>query len=435
MEWYLLAVVFFFTLALFLLASLPVAFSLGIVSVIVLFIHSGTEGWNILPIMCFNYGTAWAFIALPLFIFMAEVMVFSGMGADTYTCAEKWLGWLPGGLGVTSIVACGAFAAACGSSTGTAVAIGLLAIPEMLKRGYSNGLASGTLAAGGTLGILIPPSAIMIIYGIITETPIDALFLAGIIPGAILVALFSLYVVVKVAFNPSLAPRQVSVSWNERLVSLRKAIGMIAIIAFIMVGLYTGICTPTELAGIGAFGALILSLIYRRLNWENLKEACINAARTSCFVFFIVFFAMTFGYVLSLYMIPHNFSQWILSLELPPLAILGMINIMLLLLGCFLEPASMLVITLPFLFPLISSMGFDPVWFGVIMTINMEMGNITPPIGLNLFVIKGISPAEVTMEEIIRGSAPFVAILAIVIAIFVLFPDLVLWLPAIGVAH
>ena len=269
----------------------------------------------------------------------------------------------------------------------------------------------------------------MILYALITEQSIGALFIAGIMPGIMMVVIFSLYIAIRAKLNPQIAPSLPGVTWKERFASLRGVWAFLLVIVTVLGTIYAGVCTATEAAAVGAFASFIIALVYRRMNWAVLKEALFRTVRTSCFIFFIIFGAMTFAYLLCYLRIPMELSALVASTGLSPIQVLIMINVLFLILGMFLDPAGILVLTLPVLFPVVQALGFNPIWFGVIMTMNMEMANITPPVGLNLFVIKSISPEEVTLGEIIRGAAPFVGLLALGIALLVIFPSIALWLP------
>lgn len=367
--------------------------------------------------------------AIPLFILMAEIIMFSGAGQGLFDSASKWMGRLPGGLGIASILACAVFGAMSGVSVAASATIGLVAIPEMLRLGYDKRMTTGTLAAGGTLAVLIPPSIPMILYGIVTEQSIGRLFMAGVIPGIILTSIYAGYTLFKAARNPSMAPRAARFSWKEKIVSLRGTWGVLLLIILVLGSIYTGICSPTEAAGVGASGALVLSAIYRKLNLSNLGKAVWAAARTTCMVLIIMVGALYFGYFLTITGVPGQLISFLGSLEVSRWVIMIGMNVLLGILGCFLDPGSIILITMPLLFPIAVSLGFDPIWFGVIVTMNIEMGLITPPVGMNLFVVKGIAP-QVSMADIIRGITPFVVLDVLGIALIMLFPQLSLWLPS-----
>ncbi len=406
----------------------PIGFGLGFLGLIgiLLFLNLGNL-YQIAEIAA-NTGTNMFMIALPLFVLMAEIVSFSGVGDDMYTAAHRWLSWLPGGLAISSIATCTGFAAICGSSPATAATIGLISIPEMIKRGYSRYLAIGSVAAGGTLGILIPPSITMVIYGVITEVSIGKLFIAGIIPGIILATILSLAIAIAVKLRPGLAPRVEGVTWKERFNSLKRIWAFVVLAISIIGTIYTGIATPTEAAAIGATFAIIISLIYRRLTIKSIHGALVRTVAVTAMIMFLVFGGNTLAFLLSTLTIPQYITEKIVSLQLSPWTVMIVINIILIIMGCLLDPMAILVISLPILFPIITKLGFDPVWFGIIVTINVEIGMITPPVGLNLFILKGTIP-DVNMKEIVLGSLPFVLLLILGLIIIMVFPELATWLP------
>jgi C4-dicarboxylate transporter DctM subunit len=406
----------------------PIGFGLGFLGLIgmVCFLNLGNL-YQIAEIAA-NTGTNMFMIALPLFVLMAEVISFSGVGDDMYTAAHRWLSWLPGGLAISSIATCTGFAAICGSSPATAATIGLISIPEMIKRGYNKYLAIGSIAAGGTLGILIPPSITMVIYGVITEVSIGKLFIAGIIPGIILAAILSTAIAFAVKSRPELAPRVEGVTWKQRFLSLKRIWAFIVLALSIIGTIYTGIATPTEAAAIGATFAILISLIYRRLTIKSIHGAVVRTVAVTAMIMFLVFGGNTLAFLLSTLTIPQYITGLITSLDVSRWTIMIFINIILIIMGCLLDPMAILVISLPILFPIITKLGFDPVWFGIIVTINVEIGMITPPVGLNLFILKGTIPG-ITLKEIVMGSLPFVLLLMIGLVVVMVFPSLATWLP------
>jgi C4-dicarboxylate transporter DctM subunit len=373
-------------------------------------------------------GTNLFMLTLPLFVLMAEVVSFSGVGDDIYTAAHDWLSWLPGGLAISSIVTCTGFAAISGSSPATAATVGLVSIPEMTKRGYRKELAVGSIAVGGTLGILIPPSITMIIYGVITEVSIGKLFIAGIIPGIVLAFILCAAIAISVKLNPSLAPRIEGVSWGKRFSSLKRVWAFIVLALSIMGSIYAGIATPTESAAIGATFAIIIALIYRRLDLKNLYGALLRTVSVTAMIMFLVIGGNVMAFLLSTLTIPQFITETIIGLEVSKWTVMIIINFVLLLMGCLLDPMAIMVILLPIIFPIIMSLGFDPVWFGIVVTINVEMGMITPPVGLNLFILKGTVPG-ISMRDIVLGALPFVLLLMMGLALVMTFPSLATWLP------
>jgi len=430
MDWYILAIILFLGLLFLLALGLPVAFSLGLASLVGIFIFIGPQALGQITILIMDYGTNATFLAIPLFVLMAELISSSGIASDIFTAAQRWVSRLPGSLGISSILACGVFGAICGTSTGGAVAMGLVIIPELLKRGYNRSLATGAVAAGGTLSILIPPSGIMILYALIAEQSIGRMFIAGVIPGIMMVGLFSLYITIYAKLKPGVAPSPPGVSWRDKFVSLRPVWAVILLIIVVLGAIYTGVCTVVEAAAVGAFVALLIALANRKISRHSLREAAMRTTQVTCFIYFIIFGAMTFGYLLSYLRIPFELSELIVRVGVAPIFVIIMVMVLYLILGCFLDGASILVLTIPILLPALQRLGVDPIWFGIIATMNMEMSNITPPVGLNLFVVKkDVSPPQVNLEDVIRGSVPFVAVLALGIALIIIFPQIALWLP------
>jgi C4-dicarboxylate transporter, DctM subunit len=406
----------------------PVAFCMGFLSMAGIFCFLRIGNLYQFAQVAADVSTNLFLLTCPFFIFMAEVVAFSGIGDDIYTAAHDWLSWLPGGLAVSSIVTCTGFAAICGSSPATAATVGLVSIPEMIKRGYNRKLAVGSIAAGGTLGILIPPSINMIIYGIITEVSIGKLFIAGIIPGIILSAILCLSVASAVKIKPGLAPRVQGVSWSKRFSSVKRVWAFLILALSVMGAIYVGIATPTESAAIGATFAMIIACLYRRLNLKTLGDALLRTVSVTAMVMFLIIGGNVFAFLVSTLSIPQYITDTIISLSLSKWTVMIIINIVLLFMGCLLDPMSIMVISLPILFPLITKLGFDPVWFGVVITINVEMGMITPPVGLNLFILKGIMP-DIAMKDIALGSIPFVFLLMLGLGLIMIFPSLATWLP------
>lgn len=430
MEWYVTLLMVFGTLFLLIMLGMPIAFALGLLSVAGLLIYVGPNSLNILGNIMYSYSINFAYIALPLFVLMAEVLGFTGAASDLFSFAEKMLGRLSGGLAIAAVIACAVFSAACGTSTGCAAAIGIVAIPELLKRGYSPSLTCGSIAAAGTLGILIPPSGIMIIYGIITEVSIGRMFIAGIIPGIMLALMMCIYIFFYMRGKMATLVATPVYSWKEKLVSIKGVWAFVIIIIAVMGSIYTGAATPTESAALGAMASILVGFAYGRMSWKNMLSTVVATVRVSTFIFFIIFGALAFGFLLSNQGVIRELSDWVVSLPLPPITFVITYQILILFLGCFIDPAGMMVITMPIAFPIAMKLGFNPVWFGILYTINAEVGNITPPMGLNLFVIKSVSPSEVTMVNIIRGVFPFICILILGLVILLIFPQVCLWLPS-----
>jgi C4-dicarboxylate transporter DctM subunit len=360
---------------------------------------------------------------------MSAILLHSGIGSSLYKAVARWVSFLPGGLAVASIFACAIFAAVSGSSVATAATIGLIAIPEMEKRGYQRELMYGSLAAGGTLGILIPPSIPMILYGVMTETSVGQLYIAGVIPGIILSVIFAAYIVVRCALRPELAPKGLEeVTWSDRARSFIEAAPVVFLIFTVLGGMYIGIVTPTEAAALGASVSMILASAYRRLTWKVISDSLKDTIAPTSMVLLIIVFASIFSHVIALIGAPKAIFRVITNLGMPAWMVFGLIFLLLIAIAYALEELSVMIIMLPFLFPLVTGLGYDPVWFGVIMVVWLEMGFITPPVGLNLFVIQGVAKGS-TMKEIAWGSTPYVVMMILFVILLCFFPDLALWLP------
>jgi C4-dicarboxylate transporter DctM subunit len=405
-----------------------IAFCLGFIGVagILAFLDVGTL-YQIAEIGA-DSGTNLFMLTLPLFILMAEIAAFSGVGDDMYTAAHRWLSWLPGGLAIASVATCTGFAAICGSSPATAATVGLVAVPEMVKRGYNKRLAVGCISVGGTLGILIPPSITMIVYGMITEVSIGKLFIAGIVPGLVMSLILCSAIALAVTMRPALAPRMAAVSWGERFSSLKRIWAFMLLVVSIMGTIYTGIATPTESAAIGATVALLIAWVYGRLTLKALNGALLRTVTVTAMIMFMVLGGFVFAFLLSTMGIPQYVTNLIVGMEVSRWTVMIIINVIFLILGCLLDPMAIMVICLPILFPIVTKLGFDPVWFGIVVTINVEMGMITPPFGLNLFILKA-TLKDMDMDDIVKGSLPFVLLLMLGLAIIMLFPFLATWLP------
>ena len=417
------------TLFVFLAIGVPVAFSLGLTSIFGMLVFLSPVHLFQIAQISFSKGTEFLFIVAPLFILMANVISFAGVGHDVFTAAQLWLGRLPGGLAVSTIMASAAFSAVCGSSPATAATIGAVSMPEMLRRGYDRRFAAGAIAAGGTLGILIPPSIALIMYGIITETSIGLLFIAGILPGLCLAALLSVFIILASKAKPSLAPKVEPADWSKRFSSLWRVWPTLLLSVTVLGTIYGGVATPTEAAGLGAFGAMVIALAYGKLTRSNLKTSLLATVRVTSMILFLIFGGVCFAFVLSSLGIPILLADFIVGLDVNRWVVMILINVLYLIMGCFIDPLGILIITLPVLFPIVTKLGFDPIWFGIIVTINSEIGMITPPVGFNLFVLKGVVPPEVSLGDIIRGSIPFVGVLALGLVLLMVFPEIALWLP------
>lgn len=414
---------------LFMLLRMNIGFAMGIVGFAgFAILTSFGAGISMIGMVAYKTGTSYTLIVIPLFILMGLFSSSAGIGYDLYQAVYRWIGFLPGGLAMATVVACAGFAAISGSSLATAAIMGMVALPEMKRFNYDSAFATGCVAAGGTLGILIPPSTIMIIYGILTEQPIGTLFIAGILPGILLTSLFLLTIFLLTKKNPLLAPAGLSFPWKVKFAALKDTGAVMFLFILVIGGLYTGWFSPTEAAGVGAFGALVIAAVKRRLNRRNLFSVLQETALTTAMVFTILIGANILGFFMTVSQIPESLSGLIVSMELNRYAVISVISVVYVILGCLMEGMAIMVLTLPVVFPLIIKLGFDPIWFGVIVTLFIEMGLITPPVGVNVFVISGIAP-EVPMYTIFRGIVPFFAAMVICLIILIIFPQIALFLP------
>jgi C4-dicarboxylate transporter DctM subunit len=402
----------------------PVAFALGGLGLFLLWL----KDISVIMVPQALYSTADSFIllAVPLFLLMSNILLKGGVGKDLFNAVQTWVGHWPGGLGVATIVSCALFSAISGSSVATAATIATVAIPEMISRGYSRPFVLGLLAAGGTLGILIPPSIPMILYGVITEESIVDLFMAGVGPGLLLTGLFIVYCFIHSHFDKNYIPSP-RASWSERRRASFRALPTLFLAIVVIGGIYMGVFTPTESAGVGFAFSFIIVLFLRTLSWEKLKQAVMESMVTSITIFLIIAGAKVFGKAITLYRIPQEISMAITTNIGEPALFVLVVCAVLLIMGFFLESISMLLIMVPVLHPALGAMMLDPVWFGVLFVVMIECALITPPVGMNLFVIQAV--ARVDLSEVIRGVWPFILMMfGTVIAIY-LIPDIVLYIP------
>lgn len=431
---------------LLLFSGMPIAFALGATALGFMYFFMPHMNLEIVAETLYGELDNFTLLTIPLFIIMGAAIGKTRAAVDLYESAYRWMYKLPGALGVANIAGCTVFAALCGSSPATCAAIGGMGIPEMRKRGYSPALASGLIAAGGTLGILIPPSITLIIYGLITEQSIGKLFLAGVIPGLLLAFFFSVYVVYRVKKDTSLnavaieesaaasgiaAPtvQAEHYSWKDRLEVLPRLMPFVLLIGLIMFAMYGGLGTPSEIAGVGAFGAMLLvATLYKCYRWVDIRAIFLGTAKESCMIMMIIAMAFLFTYVMSYLRITQSAAEWMAALQMSKWVYLFWVNVLLLVMGCFLPPVAIILMVTPVIMPGIIANGFDPIWFGIVLTVNMELGLITPPVGLNLFVINGIAP-DINPRDIVRGVLPFIYIMIADIALLAVFPQIVMFLP------
>lgn len=365
---------------------------------------------------------------LPMFVLMGYLASGAGLSEALYRACNAWLGHRRGGLALATIGGCGAFAAISGSSLATAATMAQVALPEMRRYKYDDRLATGCVAAGGTIGILIPPSVVMVIYGLLTQTSISKLFLAGFIPGFLTVLAFMLTISLMCRLNPSYGPRAERMPYLQRFMALRGVWGTALLFLVVIGGLYAGVFSPTEAAGVGAVGAAILAAVNRRLTGKLLLDSLVDTVKTTAMIFTILIGAILFNNFLVLASIPDLISAWITGLSLGPTMILLVILLMYLVLGCVLDSLAMILLTIPIFFPIVVGLGYDPVWFGIVVVMVVELGLITPPIGINVFVIKGMAEG-VPLGTVFAGVAPFIVAQILLIALVVAFPVIALWLP------
>ncbi|MFX0200215.1 MAG: TRAP transporter large permease [Candidatus Hodarchaeota archaeon] len=433
MEWYIIAIIIGAIMLIALASGMPVAFVLGAIGLAGFWLVAGEEAaLSLLATTAYRVSTQFTLCAVPLFVLMAEVILFTGLGDEAYEVLSKWVGHLPGGLAIASIYTCAIFGCVSGASTVAVLTIGLVAIEEMIRRNYSGTLAAGSIAAAGALAILIPPSILMIIYSVVAEVSIGDLFIAGFIPGIILATLMAIYVVIRVIKSPELAPRVPKVPLNVRMTALPNLAGVLILGTIVLGVIYTGVCTPTEAAGMGATGALVLSILHKRLKWHLLLDAIRRTVQTTVFILMIITGAWIFTYLLTILDIPQNLSAFVAGLPVSRWVILILMQVTIGILGMFMEGGSIILLTCPVFIPIVVALGFDKVWFGILFTINLEMGMITPPFGFNLFVMHSIvKPYGMTMGDVIKGSLPFLLAEVGCMAIVMVFPKIALFLPSL----
>jgi C4-dicarboxylate transporter, DctM subunit len=410
--------------------GMPIAFALGLVSIGALVATGGFGVMEILGEMFFGGLAKFSLVAIPMFILMGAAVATSPAGRDLYEALDRWLNRVPGGLVLSNLGACSIFSALSGSSPATCAAIGKMGIPAMIERGYPPSVAAGSIAAGGTLGILIPPSVTMIVYGIATETSIGRLFFAGIVPGIMLTALFMIWTIISCKLKGySFEVMARRFTFRERFQALPRVLPFLTIVAAILYVLYGGVATPSEAAGAGAlFCIVFVALIYRIWQVGPLVAIFRSTMKESVMIMMIIGASELFAFALSSLFITQSVAMWISELEVNRWVLLGFINLFLLVAGFFLPPVAVILMTAPILLPIIIQLEFDPYWFAVIMTINMEIGLITPPVGLNLYVINGIAP-DIPLTTILKGSLPYVMCMVLGIVILCFFPQIATWLP------
>ena len=414
-----------------LFSNMPVGFVMGLVGFLG---FSYLKGWgpglSILAKDFFEMFSSHSLTVIPLFMFMGQVSFYSGISRRLYDSAYVLMGARKGGLAMATVAACAGFAAISGSTNATAATMATVTIPEMKRYKYDMGLAAGTVAAAGSLGILIPPSTIFIVYGILTEESIGKLFVAGILPGLLLSLLFMLAIYLRVRKHPELAPPGPKTTFVQKIKSLTGVIEALIIFGSVMGGLFLGIFTPTEAAATGAFFTLLLSVIRRQLSWKDFLKSIADTTRLSCMVMVIVAGATVFGHFMAITRIPFDLSVWVGSLPLPRMAIMMVIILIYLVGGCFMDGFALILLTVPIFFPVAQALGFDPIWFGVIIVLIAEMGVITPPVGINVYVVYGVAKT-IPLETIFKGVMPFLLALIICNLLLLIFPQIAIFLPGL----
>jgi len=409
-------------------AALPVAGALGTLGLLLDKLYSKMPLSLALGEVAWSSSKDFLLVSIPMFILLGEILLRAGVAERMYGAMVKWLSWIPGGLMHSNIGACAIFAATSGSSVATAATVGTVALPLVKKHGYNERLFLGTLAAGGTLGILIPPSINMIIYAVLTDTSIPKLYLAGIIPGLGLAGLFMLLVALACFFRPAWGGSSLSYSWGERAASLVDLVPPLGIFLVVVGSIYAGIATPTEAASLGVVAALGLAAWYRKLSFAMMREVLENTMRTTAMVMLIIVAAYFLNFVISAIGLTTMLTDFISGLGLSKFSMLIAVVIFYLILGCFMETLSMMITTIPIIAPVMIGLGFDPIWFGIVIIVLIEMALITPPVGLNLFVVQSLR-SHGSLNDVIAGSIPFVLTMIVLIVLLAIFPGLALWLP------
>ncbi len=425
------AVTGFLSLFALMMLRVPVGIAMGLVGVLGFGYLLGdiSPALKLLSQSPIRTATDAEFAVIPLFLLMGAFASASGMSRELFRASNTFLGHLRGGLGVATIAACGGFAAICGSSVATAATFSKVAYPEMRQYGYPQSFATGVIAAGGSLGIMIPPSTVFAVYGLITEQDIGKLFIAGIVPGLVAVAMYIITINIIAIVRPGFLPAGIRHSWTERLEAVRDIWAVVLLFVFIIGGLYAGMFTATEAAGMGAAGAFIISVLRQKLSRADFWRCLIESLRTTAAVFTILIGALIFGYFLTITQVPQKITEFLTGMGLGPYGVLVLIMLMYLLLGCIMDAMAMIILTIPIIFPVIKALGFDPIWFGVIIVMTVELGLIHPPVGMNVFVIKSVIK-DVKLSTVFYGVMPFVVTDILRLALLIAFPILATWLPS-----
>ena len=419
----------FVTLFVLMLLRVPVGMAMGLVGVVGYSMIAGTgPALKLVGQTSMRTVTDYTFGVIPMFMLMGAFVSVSGVSKELFRAANACVGHLRGGLGMATVMACGGFAAICGSSVATAATFSTVAYPEMRRYGYPQSFSTGVIAAGGTLGAMLPPSTVLAVYAVITQQDIGKLFMAGVLPGLLAMSMYVATIAIIVWVRPKMLPAGAALPWSERLLALKDVWPSLVLFAFVIGGLYGGFFTPTEAGGMGAGGAFLLGVLRRKLDRAGVRVALLQATRTAAAVFTVLIGALLFGYFLTITQTPQKLTGFVTSLGLNRYEVLALIMLMYLVLGCLMDAMAMIILTVPIIFPVITQLGFDPIWFGVIIVMTVELGLIHPPVGMNVFVIKSVVQ-DVSFTTIFKGVIPFVVTDIIRLVILIAFPIIALWLP------
>ena len=435
MEWYLVLIILAVSLSLFLFIGVPVAFSLGAMSIIgALVFWPGTSGLYGVALAGYGHMGNYTLVCVPLFILMAQLVMHSHMGTDTYEVADRFLRRLPGGLGITSTVFGAVFGAICGASTAGTATVGLLSLPEMVKRNYDSSFGGAIVAFSGALSILIPPSVVLVLYGTLANESIGGLFAGGILPGILMTGLAIIYVYLKVLISPDSAPRDdTRFSWAQKFRSLWRVWALLTVAILLLATIYSGVATPTESSAIACLAVFIIALGKKALNFQTTRKALMHTVRTTAMIGWIIIGATSFGYIVIYSGCAAELTDWVVDLPVSRNLIVIILMIGYLIMGMFLDPAAIVMMTTPLVLPIITALEINTLWFGVLMAINMCAGNISPPMGLNVYIVKGLMPDQMKLGPLFRAVIPFLLLDFITIALVMIFPALATWLPSLMV--
>jgi tripartite ATP-independent transporter DctM subunit len=423
------AIAGFVILFVLMLLRVPVGMAMGLVGISgYALIAGGGPALKLIGQTSMRTVTDYTFGVIPMFMLMGAFVSVSGVSRELFRAANACVGHLRGGLGMATVLACGGFAAICGSSVATAATFSTVAYPEMRRYGYPQSFSTGVIAAGGTLGAMLPPSTVLAVYAVITQQDIGKLFMAGVLPGLLAMSMYVLTIGAIVAVRPKMLPAGKAQPWRERVVALKDVWPSLVLFAFVIGGLYGGVFTPTEAGGVGAGGAFVLGVLRRKLDRRGIRTALLQATRTAAAVFTVLIGALLFGYFLTITQTPQKLTAFLTGLGIGPYGVLALIMVMYLVLGCLMDAMAMIILTVPIIFPVITHLGFDPIWFGVIIVMTVELGLIHPPVGMNVFVIKSVVQ-DVTFTTIFKGVIPFVLTDILRLVILIAFPIIALWLP------